>query len=699
MRVRGTSLVARTSLVAFAFAFAFDTRAFAQGSSSALPPLELFDERPFSNDTFVPVSRDAEQLLARGDRAWIEVSQRDPNAPVPAEALDRWREALTRVGETALVRAALGDERDEKLPWPPDPRGEREHRFLDVERAVLERLHAVDARSSGASRGFAEWDARFDALAANALAAAGANELALERVAREHPRTLSAARARVKLADLALERGELDAGRAALGLASADLGARDDARAIALREAIGRRCAAFAEPRSLDSPSVTHVSARFTRAERIELAPWSDGVRREEHTRVYAGFARSARGAWIVQTPRELVTLGNPGKRVEIAPLLEAARATPPDAFADRASDWVHAPGVDASSAVLVCGRTTDESDNALLAVDLASGKALWCWSGDGCWSASEPGAASDSKPLRANVLGAGRVEFEPGPLVLPDRVLVHVRCWPSPAAGQPAVISPARFESWVCALDLRSGAVISRTLLARGSSPVAALEKANLGLRVPTPQAPPTWFDDRRLWIDTGLGALAEIDPWSARVESLRLVTRIQKPAEYVGTAAGAFVSTYQGAVGPAWAPPDSPCVFPTMALWRSVPPSFAGVATDGRRAIGSTWDGVSAQLFLRPEGAGWELDGARGGSPVHSFDPGRAERPLPLAQFLNDGLIVSTERALYLLDPNTLAVRDRAVLESGCAGAIALEGPWSSPGTVWVAGERAVTGWTISD
>lgn len=685
----------------------------------AKPPLELFDELAFENDSFVPVSRAAEQALARGDRAWIEISRANPAAELSAETLDRWREALTSSAPGELVHAALGDARDEKLPWPPDPRGEREHLYIGVERALVERFlatapfqdlpapegsNATPARIRAAPlAAYDAWRKRFDALAEVAAQEARDDERALETLAREFPWTLAAARAELKLADLAFERGNGPTADERLRRAREHLERREGAEGAALLAALQKRASALHPARPPSNPVAAPRAKKLEASARYTLEGWSDGARHVERTRVYAGIASSSDGSVVVQTPRELVRiLSGKAARIALEPELVRAGATPPEPFADRASDWVHAPADDGDTAVLVVGRTTDESDNALLALDVELGRARWCWSGNGAWR--EGGTAADS----TNLLGGGRLEFEPGPILFGDRVWVHVRAWPASGGAEPVRPSPARFESWWCALDRRTGELRSRTLLGRGASPVAAEEKPNLGIRVPTPQAPATARDEgsARAWVDTGLGLLAEVGLLDGRIRTVRAANRARADdanrRTYWGTASGALVPEHELAFDTRiWAPADSPFVYVGEHAREAAGPLPRGSGPWLVRAGRCLALGPDSMPFvLRSSGDGWEFPASAWSTATRSFDPGRAEPPLPVVGLLRDALLVSTESALYLLDATTLAVRDRAPLAAGEAGALHIEGGFDGPfTTAWVVGERSITSFRIGD
>lgn len=712
------ALIARArhaSFVAFAGACSALAAPAQEKSELARPPLELFDERPFENDSFVPVSRAAEEALARGDRVWIEISRANPSAELPAETLDRWREALALSAPGELVRAALGDARDEKLPWPPDPRGEREHRYVGVERALVERFLATaplqDVPAPAGSKeaptrmrapplaAYEAWRKRFDALAEVAAREAGGDERALEKLAREFPWTRAAAQAELKLADLAFERGSSATADERLRRASAQLAGREGADGDALRAALQARTSALHPPQLPSNPSVFARANKLEPSMRFPLEAWSSGVRRVERTRVYAGIASSSDGSIVIQTPRELVRiLAGKAARIALEPELARARATPPEPFADRASDWVHAPADDGDMAVLVVGRTNDESDNALLALDVKLGRARWCWSGNGVWR--EGGAAADP----TNLLGGGRLEFEPGPILFGELVWVHVRAWPSSGSAEPARPSPARFESWWCALDRRTGELRARTLLGRGASPVASLEKPNLGIRVPTPQAPAAVRDDGspQAWVDTGLGLLAEVCLLDGRVQTVRAASRVRADEPYRGTASGTLVASHPLASDARiWAPADSPFVHACASApagARHLARSAGAWLIRAGRCIAFGPD--STPFLLRSGGDGWEFPASALHAATRSFDPGRAEPPLPVVGLLRDAQLVSTESALYLLDGSTLAVRDRAPLDAGEAGALYTEGPFDAPfATAWVVGERALSTFRIAD
>jgi hypothetical protein len=252
-------------------------------------------EGPLGNDAFLPVADAAAKELAAGDEALAKKS---------ADAFEAWFRALAATGTTDCV-----------------PRGDRASESVDT--AVRRRLRTAGDEVASA------WRARFDALAATALAAAGSDERALARVARGFPLTRAAARAAIALADLAQESGDALGARAWLDRAGGDADPKD----APLAGAIARRSSAVAAPAAEDPVARWRTAAGLSLDSQVGLessAPPRKGV--------CPGIAFLADGRACLQGAERLHLVAADG-RVRSLELLEITRSRgwtwlPP--FADR---------------------------------------------------------------------------------------------------------------------------------------------------------------------------------------------------------------------------------------------------------------------------------------------------------------------------------------------------------------------------
>lgn len=634
-----------------------------QPGTDARPPPGLVAERALENSTFVPVSAAAESALAEGDAPAL-LFLADPARPEPLErAFRAWRAALAQSEAGELVRRARAPAAPrpgcavEELAWA-------ERSFAAVELALAERLGAPALRAA--------WNAEHAALADAELASAGADPRAWRALERRHPCTEAAARAALRAHDEAAERGARDAAQAALARARLHLG---DAATPAWSAAFAAREGAPAVDgaRAALADGLTGVAVE-------EQWPWSSALdlRPREGTRVRAGAARVAddpagETLWL-QGAAELwrVRRGVAPERRDLEALCTTAGVPIGAAHADRAADWPLVPAADRRTLALVHGRAGATLDNALLVFDAGDVGLAWgLWAGGRFGPRAAAGASASE----------GRIEFQPGPCLSDELVVVQVRRWPALAAGEAP--DSGRIESWLWALARADGAPVWERLLARGAAHEAHANQPNLGIAVLAPPAPPLSGRAGHVWAATGLGTLSQIDAGSGSGLRALLVPR-WRADETAGDGA-ALGRTEDGAL--VLGLHESPVL-------ETVAPEALRPLRPGLPRAGRTWLGGRAEraLFRAPDGRGWEeWDGTR--RLAASLDPGRGDRALPTGLVGRERALLASERALWLLDrTRQLALLARVELGPGASGELVL-----AHGALWVLGSERVTRCTL--
>jgi len=414
-------------------------------------------EGALDNDASVTLAEGARAALRRGDQE-LALARAAGARPEETErrldgAFDAWRDALALADAEGVLPHDLESKEAARL-------GE------GVPAAVERRLAALDAAA------LRRWAERLAPAAEGALAAAGEDEAALLLVRQRFPRTAAGARAALRLGDLALEAGQGSRARALYHLPGGPAEPE-------LQRALAARRAALAPPSpGAEEPwsTATHavLADVFTWKEHSELPPAPD-----------AGFERSVRPGLAflsetelcLQTREELLRLAlRPDGEVELVERLHPAELVPgiaplPEYSGSREPPgWPLLPLADgADGVVLVLGRSADGDPNALVALDLlpprgAGGLALdvleepprahlrWAVLG------SERIDARGERADVAELAGLGALEFQPGPVLAGELVVVQARDY----SGQ--------VRAWCLAFDRRDGRLVWRRALAAGA-------------------------------------------------------------------------------------------------------------------------------------------------------------------------------------------------------------------------------------
>ncbi|MCA8981025.1 MAG: PQQ-binding-like beta-propeller repeat protein [Planctomycetes bacterium] len=609
-----------------------------------------------SNDTYLPRSREAEAALVRGDQAWL---RRGTDEAALRAALEAWYQALAETDSPAEVRLDLTQLADDETrnPWR-DPHFEAGRRSESVELAVIRRLTQAGPEVRD------RWRARFGELAEAAASSDSSEDWA--RAEADHPGTRGAFRAALRLAERSLEEGRRVGARCWLARAAVhlDLGAGSQADRDALQRRRERLDLAFG-PRPAGTATADALrNARGLELRHVMQLQFVDGGRpgitRLSHGQVLIqgrGFDRGLDIVWEVGESG-IGRPFEPWKLLDEQALLYGENRRGPG------EDWNFQPLADGASAIMVLGRAEDlrgfeERSNTVARMLPPSGPKPgvleWALGPSGLWTADDGIVASLEE-----LLGAGLWEFQPEPLLSEDCLILQARQWKQERdeAGRLRISAQGEARAWALALDRRSGRVIWKHELGRGSEP-----RADAGIpitamrRVRTPASPPVAVEGGRVFCGTQLGVGALLD-----LEDGRLLWSYLNPrrdADATGWSAlpspRAVASTEAAPPTIVWAPADG-----DRLLWLRGAPDPAGeglqvfpslaredaealLGADAREALILTRYGPHFTLAAYRPATGERLD---------AIDLGRDEEPLTDLLWSDDRALFASDRALYLFD-----------------------------------------------
>lgn len=536
------------------------------------PSPERFDaEGPLRNDAFLASSERAEAELARGDRAWVRFGESADRIAL-VEAFDAWQGALSASSTGDAVRPR--DAADGEAPAWPDPDGTQGRRAEGVAASVARRLDSIGTE-------VAAWTERFAPRADAVLAVAEGDTGRLARLEREYPRTPGAARAALRLGDLAFERGRAVDARAWLERASAHAPGADSE----LADAVERRRRAL-EPLlpSRAAPAGAWSRARSLELERAErlvtdamlprrtLSPPGGGVE--------PGLVLLADGSAVIQSPIGLVRLAPPGAPSAVAitrfDLREdlGVRWERPYTASDMGG-WPLLPASDGRDVVVVLGRAREGLGNALACLrfdDVGLPRLRWALTDAG--PVGPEAAPADSQPPFG-----GPLEFQPGPAVHGQSVFVQVRA--RSALGD--VSDGAADEIWLLALDLADGRPTWRRFLTRAADLRSDAGARFRGAMGPGTAGQPLGIVGDHVFVGTNVGLAFLFDAVDGRLEWA-----------FRGRRRAPSADGWPGSRRPLIAPGEPPTVFwaafdsDRLYALSAGPPSHAGVLTGAPRALG---------------------------------------------------------------------------------------------------------------
>ncbi len=630
------------------------------------------EEGPLGHQGRGPIAEAAAEHLGAGDSAFARALARALSpAPAPAgdsralaEAFDAWRAALgaSRPGDGVPFWPHPGRNAGEESA--ADPR-----RTEGVEAAVLRRLAALgpDRREL--------WVRRFAPLAEQRLLEAGSDPEALAAVERTLPATPAAARAALRLADLAIESNRPLAARTWVARGHAHLerlgpstdgfdsaGFDSGALAAALdRRLAGARAPALDGEAAWERATTLQLQGLLSLEDPIPIRPPLAGSPLGRGLR--PGLVFLADGRPVVQSISRLFVLAHDGRSVEFlldaAAMLAGSLGEPSLAHPPQGPPgWLLQPAARGRSLVLIEGRGSGRSGmpGALLSIELplpraqlgplgareSLGRTHWALRGsrrlepDG--SVSEP---ADLLPLATG-------EWQPAPLWLDERIAVSQRRAENEAEAQ------------LVGLDARTGDVAFAVLVARGAERSPDLGRFDGGRADHGASALPVAAGER-IFLGTHLGVGALVDALDGR---LVWTFANQRAPGGEPRWSGAPAVHVPGAI--LWAPADSDFLY-------SLPD---GPFPDGDLGAPPEGDGGAAPWWAPPwpRGSALELLGgepgralvlARSGARVALREvdlvtgasrdavhlaPGEVPREGALVG--RQRVLLSTDRALYLFD-----------------------------------------------
>ena len=641
-------------------------------------------EGALDNDVFVAVAEaPVVAALAQGDQALA----RARSASLPAErerqldlAFDGWHAALSGAPAGARV-------------WLDAPA--REARCAEgLHASVLRRIVGL----TGEER--ARHAARFAPAARTALEEARrqrdfpVRETRLFELLRAFPGTRAAALAALELVDRALEAGQTERARALAARAELEGELAADAE---LAAALARRRvpapAAPAREAWRSARGMTAAGAFAFEAQGRTLGP---GLER----RMRPGAAFLGPGRFVVQTPQELLCFA-PGAAATLVPYarvrpLDLLEGVPLDLSADAPREppgWPLLPLADEAGVVLVVGRALPEDSNALVALTLAppgvnlglglefgqsraAAQLTWALVGSRLFV---PEGMHEVPALEA----LGAFEFQPGPVLAGERVLVQVRTDTTPV------------EAWLLALERHDGSLAWLRPLARGADLVSTGRMAMVTKRVAA--QPLLAFEsegEARVFAGTHLGLGVLVDALDG--ELLWCFKNRRRPEREPGWNGERPLLADEDARGLLWAPMDSDRLY---ALRTGRIADAAGTVllrppaplADAQTLIGG---GIDEHLVTGSRGKERTVSLRRSGRDrIDALDLGQDE--LFRGQGLAGGgrvwvatnrelFLFDRERELYLLDSEPLAALGSAPL-GGDISALGDEVLVIGPGALW--------------
>jgi hypothetical protein len=476
-----------------------------RAQSPEIPPA-ISGEGPLQNDAFVPTSQDAVRALAAGDRAFEKaLAAGAAGANAFDDALDAWHGALAAGVDADVTIDA--DALRASSDLFPDPDRTLARRSESAQCAVLRRIATLDPRLS------ALWRARFEALAAAALASAGTDGARLARVAHEHPLTSSAARAMLIAFDLAFEAADFVAAQSWLERARRELeivrhgateGTADIEAALARRRAaldaiFARHAAAGRPPPAWESAQRVHLESHVALAAR-RYEPARGRVRRPR-----AGIAVLDDGVAAIQSGETLFCVSPTGdvRSVDLTSAAGALALTFAPSFADARAELTLTPATDGTRIVVVAGRALGSRGNALVCLERGAAgewRAVWGF-GDQAYHVRD----GENRALD-DVLEAGLWEFEPGPAIDAGRVYVQARQWVGEGT-RAAATDDGHIRAWCLSIDLATGVIRWKRWLAAGASLAAARSQRSFEARAAPAPPEPVATCSGRVFVSTGLG------------------------------------------------------------------------------------------------------------------------------------------------------------------------------------------------
>lgn len=634
------------------------------------------DGRPLVNDAYLPVAEAPVAALRAGDgHALDALAAGGPAELAWTRAFEAWREALVAAtpGDAAPVGLLLSEAQrsDPALVarvagrWP-DTSASFERRTEAVPEAVLRRLAGLTPEV------LATWTERFDPLGAERIGALFADaSLPAQRLAtllagveRELPATRAALRAAVWRAEYEFEAGRPRSARVWLSRAGRHAALLSDEGATA---ALARRGLALDALRPPLPPP-----AAWTRATEFEpvgghglLLPGFQKPRSFARIEGPPGLAFLGDGRIAVQTTGTAWILAERtiDERAFEPWRLAFELGQPIPRNVERSGrDWPMFPLASGDTLYLVSGRADGRASNLVQRIraprDIELPIAEWSLGGDGLHR--EDGT---HLPLE-EVLEAGLWEFQPGPILIEDVLYVQARQWQvRPRDQEIQVVAPGEAQTWLLALDARSGVPRWRRLLMRGTDLVSdfgtRFGRADL-IRTP---AQPLRATEDTIFVATNLGAAFLVELSDGRLVSA--LRNHRRSAEERGWETSQRPEAYVRASGDdapvlLWAPSDSDELYSLRAARDWAPqgaapaPSFLPVPPLALGESEMLLGGEREALVFGRAGARRTVSAhtLATGERLDSIYLGREEKPIAGALLDERSVLFTAEGGLYRLD-----------------------------------------------
>jgi hypothetical protein len=251
------------------------------------------------------------------------------------------------------------------------------------------------------------------------------------------------------------------------------------------------------------------------------------------------GFAVDLAGRTWIQSGERLLALErdgghalfDPEKLVHDSPIHGAWLP----AFGDADRPWPQRPALAGRTLALVLGRARETRGNALAGFDVGRGAPRLAW------------LRHDAEHPDDAVL-PGRLEFQPGPLIVDGLVLVQVLQWQQDGTSPEAQhVDGRNTRAWLAALDAGTGRVVWKRLLGKGADrraralertdPVRATSVATLPLAL-AGAAP-------EVVVATEIGAAARVSVRDGRLRDAWRLKRVPHDAAVLPGSGGPWVST----------------------------------------------------------------------------------------------------------------------------------------------------------
>lgn len=580
----------------------------------------------FANDTWLPRAVELERALAAGDEARSEALSPDQLEDV----FKGWSTALKNGGIESWVRW------DTLTHWESndvEPSLWSERRVEGLASAISLRLTQNEQEL------LLPWN-DFNATQADAILA-DTLTLPVERLhaplaelCSRYPGTHASVRAALLLNELDRELGRPHHARAWQRRAEQEARLLRDTSLIAAAVARADESPVTATEEWETADEWEHVDFVVLSNDTGSPASGVRGMTRWNDTEL---FIQSAELGW---------TLGDQDKGVGFAleELARLSRQPLARGWKRPGSSWRHRPSAQGELAFSVLGRVRDVRSNALFAFRPGAPPAPRWSLGDGGWRDANGAALSTLE----EAIGPGAWEFQPCPLAVDDVLIVQARRWDISNKKLPShLINPARPEAVALALDIKTGELIWKRSLARGSDLLPGEGERFAATRTPAISAPTPVLCGTSLIFATGFGACAALDLADGRPERSVLGQRVTEGFPY------ASPPTPIDETRVLWAPFGGDSVY-ELALG-SLHPDLASSPFTKPPKLSSDWSAVigthgDSPLIALAQGGRYQIEHL--GKASHSIQLSLGETLIGAHLLGSERLLSVSDRGLFIFD-----------------------------------------------